>query len=239
MAELLLFQLHGPLASWGEPAVGEYRPSTTHPGKSQIAGLLGAALGLTRDREAELAALADGYGLAVQIDAEGELLRDYHTTQVPPARQGRRFATRRDELAVDDRYTILSRRDYRADAAWTCALWRRETAPHELAALADALRRPRFVLYLGRKSCPPALPLAPRLVEADTLKAAFAAYPADECLAGRMRAKRRYFWEQPLPDGLATGFSDREILWVVPRRDRPSSRRRWQFDTRDEHHAIA
>jgi len=110
MAELLLFQLHGPPASWGEPAVGEYRPSTTHLGKSQIAGLLGAPLGLTHDREAELAALADDYGLAVRIDAEGELLRDYHTTQIPPARRGRRFATRRDELAVDDRYTILSRR---------------------------------------------------------------------------------------------------------------------------------
>lgn len=240
MPELLLFQLYGPLASWGEPAVGEYRPSATHPGKSQIAGLLGAALGITREREDELAALAAGYGLAVRIDAEGELLRDYHTTQVPPARRGRRFATRREELAVDDLYTILSQRDYRVEAAWTCALWLREGAPRSLAELAEALRRPRFALYLGRKSCPPALPLNPKIIRADTLKAAFSAYAPDTRLKPLLvEGRRRYFWEEPLPAGLGTGFGAQERLWVVPRRDRPISRRRWQFATRDEHHAIA
>ncbi|BCX83024.1 CRISPR system Cascade subunit CasD [Methylomarinovum caldicuralii] len=240
MAELLLFQLYGPLASWGEPAVGEYRPSATHPGKSQIAGLLGAALGLTRDREEELAALAGGYGLAVRIDAEGELLRDYHTTQVPPARRGRTFTTRAEELAVDDLYTILSQRDYRVEAAWTCVLWATASAPYPLADLAEALRRPRFTLYLGRKSCPPALPLRPELIDSATLKDAFAGYPLDDRLGWLKRPERhRYFWEEPLPDGLASGFTAQEKLWVVPRRDRPGSRRRWQFATRDEHHAMA
>jgi len=243
MTEQLLFQLYGPLASWGEPAVGEYRPSATHPGKSQIAGLLGAALGLTRDREAELAALSTGYGVAVRVDAEGELLRDYHTTQVPPARRGRLFHTRREELVVDDLYTILSQRDYRAEAAWTCALWRRDDAPWTLAQLAEALRKPRFVLYLGRKPCPPALPLNPRIIEADTLKNAFSHYPLDEMvrevIARKDSGQRRFFWEEPLPAGVESGFSDQEKLWVVPRRDLPGSRLRWQFAVRDEHHASA
>jgi len=240
MAELLLFQLYGPLASWGEAAVGEYRPSAAHPGKSQIVGLLGAALGMTRDREEELAALASAYGLAVRIDAEGELLRDYHTTQVPPARRGQRFVTRREELAVDNLYTILSQRDYRVEAAWTCALWRRDSAPYSLEVLAEALQTPRFVLYLGRKSCPPALPLTPELVETTTLRGGFDQYAPDtqiNCLRGAGR--RRFFWEEPLPAGLETGFSQREKLWVVPRRDLPGSRRCWQFATRDEHHAVA
>ncbi|BCX89976.1 CRISPR system Cascade subunit CasD [Methylomarinovum tepidoasis] len=240
MAELLLFQLYGPLASWGEPAVGEHRPSATHPGKSQVTGLLGAALGLSRDQEEKLAALAGGYGLAVRVDAEGELLRDYHTTQVPPARRGRTFTTRAEELAVDDLYTILSQRDYRVEAAWTCALWATASAPYPLPDLAEALRRPRFTLYLGRKSCPPALPLRPELIESNTLKDAFAGYALDDRLGRLKRPERhRYFWEEPLPDGLASGFSPQEKLWVVPRRDRPGSRRRWQFATRDEHHAMA
>ena len=241
MVELLLFQLYGPLASWGEPAVGEYRPTATHPGKSQITGLLGAALGLTREQEKELAALAGGYGLAVRIDAEGELLRDYHTTQVPPARKGRRFHTRQEELAVDDLYTILSQRDYRAEAAWTCALWRREHASHSLEDLEKALRQPRFVIYLGRKSCPPALPLNPRRIEAGDLKTAFQRYPGDPAIAETLKApaRKRYFWEEPLPAGLESGFTEQEKLWVVPRRDLPGSRRRWQFATRDEHHAMA
>ena len=242
MTELLLFQLYGPLASWGEPAVGEYRPSSTHPGKSQITGLLAAALGIRRDEEASLSALAQGYGLAVRIDAEGELLRDYHTTQVPPRRRGQRFHTRRDEMAADGLYTILSQRDYRVEAAWTCALWAREQAPHSLAELKQSLERPRFTLYLGRKSCSPALPLSPQLVQADTLKAAFAGYPVDEKLSLSLLAhpgKRRYCWEEPLPAGLSTGFDRVERLWQVPRSDLPGSRIRWQFATRDEHQAMA
>lgn len=240
MAKLLLFQLYGPLASWGEPAVGEYRPSATHPGKSQIVGLLGAAQGITRDDEEKLAALAEGYGLAVRIDAEGELLRDYHTTQVPLAKRERTFTTRAEELAVDDLYTIPSQRDYRIESAWTCALWATDSAPYSLAELTESMRRPRFVFYLGRKSCPPALPLNPQIVESDSLKAAFDQYKLDSLLDLLKRPqKRRYFWEEPLPKGLASGFSNQEKIWVSPRCDRPGSRRRWQFSTRDEFHAMA
>ncbi|GAB4349434.1 MAG: type I-E CRISPR-associated protein Cas5/CasD [Gammaproteobacteria bacterium] len=242
MVDLLMFQLYGPLAAWGEPAVGEYRPTATHPGKSQIVGLLGAALGLCRDQEVELAALADSFGLAVRTEAEGELARDYHTSQVPPNRRGQRLRTRREELRAGNLYTILSQRDYRVDAAWTCALWVTDAAQHPLAHLAEALRRPRFVLYLGRKSCPPALPLNPRIVQAATLKQAFADYSLDEHLAKRLlsaKGPRRHVWEAPLPAGLESGFEDTEYLWQVPRKDRPRSRVKWQFGARDEHHAIA
>ena len=46
--ETLVFQLHAPLSSWGEAAVGEYRPSAEYPSQSAIHGLLGAALGVDR-----------------------------------------------------------------------------------------------------------------------------------------------------------------------------------------------
>lgn len=242
MNELLMFQLYGPLAAWGEPAVGEYRPTATHPGKSQIVGLLGAALGLRRDQDAELTSLAEGLGLAVRIEANGDLGRDYHTIQVPPSRRGQRLYTRRDELLYGNLNTILSRRDYRLDAAWTCALWATDSAQYSLADLAEALRRPRFVLYLGRKSCPPALPLNPRILQAATLKQAFADYPMDERLAERLLPDEHplhHVWEAPLPDGLESGFANNEYLWQVPRKDLPRSRTRWQFGTRDEYHAIA
>ena len=242
MTELLLFQLYGPLASWGEPAVGEYRPSATHPGKSQITGLLAAALGIRRNEEQRLAALAQGYGLAVRIDAEGELLRDYHTTQVPPNRRGQQFHTRKEEMAVDGLYTILSQRDYRVEAAWTCALWSRGQVPYTLDALRAALREPRFALYLGRKSCPLALPLHPRIIQAGTIKEAFSCYAFDEKLSRHLlhnRDRHRYCWEEPLPPDLETGFGEAEQLWRVPRNDLPGSRIRWQFAHRDEHQAMA
>jgi CRISPR system Cascade subunit CasD len=49
MMEYLLFRLYGPLASWGEIAVGESRHTATYPGKSALLGLLAAALGIRRD----------------------------------------------------------------------------------------------------------------------------------------------------------------------------------------------
>lgn len=242
MPDLLLFQLFGPLASWGEPAVGEYRPTATHPGKSQVVGLLAASLGVRRDEEAQLLALAEGYGVAVRIDAEGELLRDFHTIQVPVT-GGKRvgFSSRREELSTEKTYTILSQRDYRVDAAWTCAIWPRSGAPHPLSRLGDALKRPNFVLYFGRKSCPPALPLNPLIVGADTLAGAFAQYRIDEKVAQHVvgsDGSRRFCWEEPLAPGLKSGFRVVEQLWQVPRHDVPRSRLRWQFARRDEFQAI-
>ena len=52
MADFLVFQLYGALASWGDIAVGEYRPSQGHPSKSAITGLLAAALGIEREDDA-------------------------------------------------------------------------------------------------------------------------------------------------------------------------------------------
>ena len=101
---------------------------------------------------------------------------DYHTTQVPSSGSGRnrrQFATRRDELTAvprPDLNTILSRRDYRLDALYTIALWERPGAPRPLAELAARLHEPVFTLYLGRKSCPLALPLAAQVVTEDNIQ---------------------------------------------------------------------
>ena len=43
--EALIFQLYGPLASWGAPAVGETRPSSDHPGRAALLGLLANRFG--------------------------------------------------------------------------------------------------------------------------------------------------------------------------------------------------
>src|SRR5207248_2871156 len=114
------------------------------------------------------------------VDAPGVPLVDYHTTQVPSTGTGRnrrQFATRRDELTAVPRpelNTILSRRDYRVDALYTIVLWARSVAPHLLAELAARLHQPTFALYLGRKSCPLALPLAAQVVTADNIRHAMA-----------------------------------------------------------------
>ncbi len=236
----LLFPLYAPLASWGDVAVGEFRPSFNYPSRSAVLGLLGAALGVERSDEEAHAALNAGYSIAVGLYEEGRLLRDYHTAQVPGASslKKRPHRTRRDELAVprEDLNTILSTRDYRQDAISLICLWSRTNgARWTLIELRTALTEPRFVLYLGRKSCPLAIPLKPEIVEADDIRAALAAAPQLEKLAAQLGRKtltvRRVAWE----DGAKAGY---QATFSVPRKDDVRSRRRWQFGDRVEHVAL-
>lgn len=164
--DYLLFRLYGPLASWGEIAVGESRHTAVYPGKSALIGLLAAALGIKRDEEQKQQALTEGYQFAVKVLSTGQLLRDYHTTQVPDSTFKFRFRTRRDEIAIGKSQpnhfgTILSSREYRCDALALVAVKPLAVAPYTLAKLAEYLREPRFHLYLGRKSCPLAASLNP------------------------------------------------------------------------------
>ena len=244
MNRFLLFRLHGALAAWGDIAVGEQRPSTPHPSKSIVLGLVAAALGLKREDDDAHAALRDGYGFAVRVDSAGTPLRDYHTTQYPKTTSRlHHLSTRRDELADSgNRATVLSTRDYRSDSLYVVGLYQRglDNVP-ELDTLADALRRPKFTLYLGRRSCPVALPLAPRVIEAADFKAALADYDEaarhdgqqaflEDARVARLTSGCGYYWEDGLPVGL-------EPLQSTPRHDQPQSRARRQFAPRTEHYA--
>lgn len=239
MADFLVFTLYGPMAAWGDIAVGEHRVSDTVPSKSAIVGLLAAALGVRRDEQAALDALAAGYALAVRVLAPGSILKDYHTAQTATRShlKGRPHRTRADELAIprDKLKTILSSRTYRCDAAYVVALMTREGAPHALSSLAEALREPALPLYLGRKSCPLALPLQPVVVSADDLESAVAQVrPIPESLDRAMdwmlrkSATDAWHWEPDIPCRETPTLTRR-------RRDQPGNRQRWQFAEREEH----
>lgn len=244
--QFLVFQLLAPLASWGEVAVGEYRGSHDYPGESALLGLLAAALGIRRDDEPAHAALRDACGFAMGVLSPGRLLRDYHTAQVPgrTALKGRPHATRRDELAMPKRdlNTILSTRDYRQDAACLVAVQAKATSklPHSLDELAAALRAPHFVLYLGRKSCPPAAPLAPAVIEADSAFEAMEMYRKVSTARLEALATGQRLPLEPLSgivrlvwgDGVHAGA---EPDLSVARKDRVIRRKHWQFGDRTEH----
>ena len=240
MSDYLVFRLYGPMASWGDIAVGEVRPTYAYPSKSAVLGLVAAALRIDRDQEEKHRALATAYGFAVRVDSMGVPLVDYHTAQVPPSGSGRNrrtFATRRDELRTlpkDKLNTILSRRDYRMDAISAAALWpRTEAPPYALTEIQAALDRPGYVLYLGRKSCPLALPAEAQVIAAACLREAFAAARFAEFDALRhlrLSGTSALYWE----GGAEAGIPSRHIF---ERRDVLLSRRRWQFDVRREHQA--
>lgn len=228
MRNYIVFRLYGPLVSWGDIAVGEYRPSFTHPSKSAIVGLIAAALGIRRDEEDRQQRLAESCYFAVRVDSMGTLLRDYHTTQVPSERKGVPHSTRKSELAMEELNTILSSRDYRCDAVYTVAIYVTDAAPHTVQDLAAALKKPVFTLYLGRKSCPLALPLQPQVVSTATLREALENVTFDDELSVIIATgTASVYWE----DNSSSGLEQQQI---IIRRDAPRSRKRWQFSDRRE-----
>lgn len=249
MLEYLVFQLYGPLAAWGEIAVGEERPVTNRPGRSTLLGLLAAALGIERRDEQAHKKMADGYGLAVCVDNPGLPILDFHTVQSPPrvAMKDMPHATRRDEIYALENYnrknsksvgTLVTRRSYRQDGFWRIAVWETKDAPFSLEGLKHALCFPAFCLYLGRKTCSPALPFAPRIVEAENPAEAIekAGHANDGVLQQKILSGKSVspmlYWDAEIPG--AGNLSPQETL---TRHDAPLSRERRQFGIRFEHRA--
>lgn len=241
MAEILTFTLWAPMAGMGDVAVGERRVGGNRPARSAILGLTAAALGIDRDDASALAALDEGYGLALLVERPGDLLLDYHTTQLPKPGRDRRKATRRDELADPMRLnTILTLREYRTDPWSTVALWARRSAPYPLERLKDGLERPRFTLYFGRKACPLGLPTSPRIVAAASVAEAFQERDRNrpevehETRAGlSIHGPRMLYADTDAQADGGPGLGG-ELIRVERRRDVALNRRRWQFGLRDE-----
>ena len=252
MRDYLVFQLYGPFVSWGDIAVGEERPSALVPTKSAILGILAAAQGIKRPDtvghaeerkicEKQHVQMSQGYGLAVKTVAAGKPFFDYHTVQVPSSGTGKKkktFYTRRDELCWDNRSllnTILSRREYRQDAYYIVAIWPRPEAPFPLNELCQKLLEPEYMLYLGRKACPPALPLDPKIVPASNIEAAL----GKESLPDEIKDSFDRLWQDR---SIITWDMDAETqmqpMQTVERRDGILSRLRWQFSVRSEHQKV-
>lgn len=261
--EYLLFRLNGPLASWGEIAVGESRHSATYPGKSALLGLLAAALGIRRDEEERQSELNIGYRFAVKVISTGHPLRDYHTVQAPDSVGKFVYRTRRDELVLGKERlgTILTSREYRCDALTLVAVVAEQGAPYTLDDLRNALLKPRFHLYLGRKSCPVAAPLNPQVRTAAGFGAALDNYPhgplyiskyllsraVKETPSGATLADSPLLTKMSHEDERVFRYGDYPVRYYwegdsgdltsqqsAPRHDQPLSRARWQFTQRTE-----
>ncbi len=251
--EYLLFRLYGPMASWGEIAVGEMRHSEVKPSKSALIGLLGAALGITREHDEQQQALANGYRFGVKMLSAGQVMRDYHTAQAPDSVGKFRYRTRRDELVAGRARlgTVLSTREYRTDSQALVAISANMESSWSLQQLAEALTQPHFHLYLGRKSCPLSAPLNPQIIEADGFRAALDGYQPGEllCEEQALKTDRRwlsddemshYYWEGEITDFAAADESfTPENVQQLRRHDQPISRNRWQFQSRAEYFWMA
>lgn len=146
----VLLRLEGPLQSWGTRSRYSHRDTEAEPSKSGVLGLVGAALGMPRDDDARLARLAAGR-FGVRVDREGTVLGDYHTVGDGTFR-GEPY-----HLYGTSKGAVLTQRDYLQDASFLAAFeWDDAALAREVHA---ALGAPVWPLALGRRSCPPSLPV--------------------------------------------------------------------------------
>ena len=139
MATLLL-RLAAPLQSWGADSKFETRRTNREPTKSGVIGMLAAAMGIKRNQDQEIEKL-NKLKFGVRVDKEGELLVDFHMAKNPEKKNA----------------DYLTYRHYLQDAVFLVGLECNDEAV--LKELLDAIEHPAFPLYLGRRSCPPTLPI--------------------------------------------------------------------------------
>lgn len=131
------------MQSWGANSRFVVRDTAAEPTKSGVVGVLAAALGIRRDDDEKIAELAR-LRLGVRVDREGIVEHDYHTVGNVPNTAGKKPQT-----AVTHRY-------YLADALFLVGI---EGKRSVLAPLQDAIRRPHWPIFFGRKAFMPTRPL--------------------------------------------------------------------------------
>ena len=137
MASLLL-RLAGPMQSWGAESKFETRRTMDFPTKSGVIGMLAAALGYTRDMPLDR---LNSLKFGVRADYDGIADYDYHIARNPK----------------QDKLTYITNREYIYDAVFLAGVESDDT--EFLQELENALKNPVYQLYLGRRSCPPTMPL--------------------------------------------------------------------------------
>ncbi len=155
--KLIKFTLSAPLQSWGEDARWDQRTTAAMPAKSAVIGLLGCCLGIPRGDE-KLNQLNDQLMIAVRADRPGRVMTDYHTVQ---GTGGVFLNAEGKPRSGGD--TIITPKQYLQDARFTVFLWGNEET---LVSCFQAMEHPKWAVYLGRKSCVPAVPVRPEWVEA-------------------------------------------------------------------------
>lgn len=145
----LLLRLAAPLQAWGVDSKFDTRSTGREPSKSGVLGLLAASLGIRRDDTETLSKLSE-LKFGVRVDREGQYLHDFH-------------------MAHSAKDSYVTHRYYLSDAVFLCGL---ESENHDLLdQYAYALSHPAYPLFLGRRSCPPTLPLVLGVKDKDLMTA--------------------------------------------------------------------
>ena len=141
------------MSAYGLQTFDVHRKINHFPTRSAVIGLLGAALGITRENHQQLYNLSNKLKIAVQVHNTGQKIVDYHTVQ-----------NFRSPMGKIQKGTKPTYREYWCDSEHSFAI----TADDEtIEELRTKVKSPVFTLFQGRKSCPLTRPLFDSVVEND------------------------------------------------------------------------
>lgn len=154
----LILRLAGPMQSWGErSAFNAQRDSAPFPTRSGLIGMFAAAQGLAHGESLER---YDALEFTVRVDRPGTRLTDYHTV-------GGGYPKERTAATAggsNKGSAVITERQYLADAVFVVAV---SGSGETVRDIAEALRRPHWAPYLGRRACVPDEPLLLRAAVSD------------------------------------------------------------------------
>lgn len=175
MENTLFLRLEAPLQSWGERGQWSVRDTAPEPTKSGVVGLLACALGWRDDERIRNLSLQLRIGVRCDRSGAGAPLVDYHTVGGGYRTPMLLTAEGKPKLSNKRPHTEQTWRAYLLDASFLVAV---QTEPEDhsmIAQLAEAVQSPVWPIYLGRKSCVPALPVYAGVGEHGSLQEALEA----------------------------------------------------------------
>jgi len=151
----LLLRLEGPMQSWGYRSRFDYRDTALEPTRSGVIGLICAAMGIARGEEI---LRFESIRMGVRVDEPTYWRICFPRAIYHGPRPERDYHTALDVIKADGKGTdtVVSYRDYLADASFTVGLQSEDL--QLLQDIADALQCPKWPLFLGRKAFPLAVP---------------------------------------------------------------------------------
>lgn len=147
----LLLRLSAPLQAWGTSSVFDSRNTDQYPSKSGVIGMIASALGRKRYEPVDdLTKLRFG----VRIDQKGDIISDFQITDM-----GEKYENN------------LSYKRYLSDALFLVGLESDDET--FINNIVNAVKKPVYAMFLGRRSCPPSQPLVLGVCEKDLYQALY------------------------------------------------------------------
>lgn len=165
------------MQSWGTDSHFDIRHTDQYPSKSAVLGLVAAALGWRRD-DKRIESL-NGFRFAVRIDQPGNIMKDYQTVHKAEVSKG-----------TISYKTYITSRYYIEDAVFVVALGHEDKLFAD--SVAEALQKPYFQLFMGRRSLPLPIDFVLAVRDEDVI-AALRSIP--------WQAAGWYKWKQNTEDG--------------------------------------